>query len=117
MRSSGSQLAWGGFTIVELMIVVSIIGLLATIIAPSVLRARAEAAREACISNLRKIDGAKAQWAMENHKSPTDVPSDTDLFGATRYIRTKPTCPARGIYQLEAVAQPPDCTEPAHVIQ
>jgi len=99
------------------MIVVSIIGLLASIALPSALRSRAVAARQTCINNLRKIDGAKATWALECHKSSSDVPLDSDLFGVTRYIRTKPNCPARGSYQLEPVGQPPDCTEPAHAIQ
>jgi prepilin-type N-terminal cleavage/methylation domain-containing protein len=54
-----------GFTLVEIMIVVAIIGLLAAIAVPSFLQARETARRNACINNLRQIDGAKDQYALE----------------------------------------------------
>ena len=49
----------GGFTLVEIMIVVAIIGLLAAIAIPNFVKARGSAQKNACIRNLREIDGAK----------------------------------------------------------
>jgi prepilin-type N-terminal cleavage/methylation domain-containing protein len=68
-----------GFTLVEIMIVVAIIGLLAALAIPNFLRARGTSQANTCISNLRTIDTAKASWILENHKQATDTPGDTDI--------------------------------------
>ena len=112
-----------GFTLVEIMIVVAIIGLLAAIAIPNFVRARAQSQAQACINNLRQIDAAANQFALEKGKKTSDpITLGTDL---TPYIKLNsansiPPCPAGGSYTCTAVGTAPTCSlgstvTPAHV--
>ena len=106
-----------GFTLVEIMIVVAIIGLLATIAIPNFVRARTTSQKNACISNLRQIDGAAQTWALENRKAPGDsyTMDDVRAYLGRDSAGGIPTCPAGGTYSPSAtVGNPPTCSNPQH---
>ncbi len=83
-----------GFTLVEIMIVVAIIGLLAAIGIPSFQKARDNSRTKACINNLRMIDAAKEQWAMEENGNTGDPVVATDIDSYLRGGTAVVICPA-----------------------
>ena len=96
-----------GFTLVEIMIVVAIIGLLAAIAIPSFVRARTTSQANACVNNLRQIDGAKDQYAIENNKTSG---AGCDMTACLTYLKKTPVCKAAGTYTVNNVGTDPVCS-------
>jgi len=115
MKISSNQ-SKAGFTLMEIMLVVGLVGTLAALAVPGFARARARTAEATCINNLRQIESAKSRWAMENKTSASALPTDADLFGPGLFLKKKPECPAGGQYTIDTVNNPPTCDQSGHVL-
>lgn len=92
------------------------VGMLAAIAIPNFVKARNTAQANACINNLRTIDSAKQQWAVENKKEDTDTPTRDQLEPLLRSGQF-PMCPAGGTYTINVVSEPPVCSLPIHGLE
>jgi prepilin-type N-terminal cleavage/methylation domain-containing protein len=96
-----------GFTLLEIMIVVAIIGLLAAIAIPSFMKARTTSQQKACINNLRQIESGKEQWALEAKRKQNDA---SDATAINEYLKKTPFCPAGGTYSYNVIGTDAACS-------
>ena len=126
MKTSQTNVA-GGFTLVEIMVVVAVISLLAAIVIPNLLKAGAKSQATICINNLRQIDTAVQQFSIEAGKRVGDAinyPDDLTPFIRLNPQGLIPPCPAKGVYTLNTVGNQPSAfcslgstVTPAHAQQ
>lgn len=106
----------GGFTLVEIIIVLAIIGIVIAIAAPTWFRQREISRGNACQENLHKINGAIEQYAMDFRAGQGDPVTMDDLLEPNGvaiplgYLKKEPVCPAGGDYTLPGIGIPPECS-------
>lgn len=79
----------------------------AVIAIPNFIAARMTPSQNSCVNNLRQLDGAKIQWALENHKTTNDIPTFADV---APYMKLPLLCPQGGTYTVGRVDESPKCS-------
>ena len=105
-----------GFTLVEMMIVVAILGLIVAIAIPNFLKSRIQARKQVCIETLSQIESAKQLWGLEAGKHEGDAPTRADLIGPTLYLKKDPDCPAGGTYDFQTIGVSATCNIEGHTL-
>ena len=113
MNMSLSNRRRAGFTLIEILIVVAIIGIILAVALPAFMKSRAQARKQVCIENLSQLESAKQQWGLETGKKDGDVPNEADLIGDAKYIKKMPQCPGGGTYDLKGIGTTATCSQRA----
>jgi prepilin-type N-terminal cleavage/methylation domain-containing protein len=108
----------GGFTLVEIMIVISVIGIVVAIAAPTWLRQREITRGRSCQENLVKVSGAKEVYALEfklSNGAPCTMqalyqPPGTTMPSGQGYMKAVVQCPSDGVYSVNAIGKDPTCS-------
>ena len=101
-----------GFTLLEVIIVVSIVGILAALGFFVMYPAAMQTHKDLCIVNLKYIYAAKANFFMDNPSRMGEAPSWSDLV--PEYLEQAPVCPAGGGYTIGGMRTEPVCSERGH---
>jgi hypothetical protein len=119
IRCSSGSLSGAGMSLAGLIMgyigtFLCIVGLLAAIAIPSFMKARTTSQKNACINNLRQIEAAKEQWALENKLS---TGADVITIDVNAYMKTTPVCPVGGLYTYDVIGSDASCSVQGHVLQ
>jgi hypothetical protein len=96
--------------IIAAMVFCSFAAFVFVVVIPNLIRARLTTASNACINNLRQIDGAKQQWALENRKQSNDIPTGAEISIYLGRDGKMPVCPQGGTYTMGRVDEDPTCS-------
>lgn len=109
MQTASSAQKQLGFTLIEILVVVGILAFIIAIAVPNIFKSRDKAQRDGCIENLRQLDSALQQWAVQNNKTDADPVAVADLVP---YLdkEKNPKCPAGGTYATTVVGANPTCS-------
>ena len=122
IKRSGGVVAGNGMALaglitgyISIALGIFLVPLMAAIAIPNFVKARDTAMRNACIDNLRQIDNAKEQWALENKKDADAVPTEAelDVFLKDRKL-AELKCLKGGTYTIHSMAENPTCSVPTH---
>lgn len=120
IKHSGGALTGQGMAIAGLVTgylgiawAIFVIPMMLAIAIPNFVQARNTSSLNTCINNLRQIDAAKQEWALENNKKGTDTPTQADV---AHFLKNSqfPVCPNKGTYTIGPVDEPPTCSIPGH---